>query len=275
MSTRQRHNSDPSASVDPKDVAPNDVPLIFSSTSALPPDISYEELPSTASTERKILPLPKRREGVSQVAEYRHPELQPVQLGPNRESALPNKKARMSPAVQNTLPCNLSVSSSETKFFGPKARANPESELIDDASSFTPKLRTRSSRDYVRASTVSSDTTETSSDSNDCGTFQWYSRSCRRFFESLDDAKEHFRAEHLPGTNQLRCAYVDCSKITNSLGDMGRHELALAHKAPSFQCHSPSCGKVFTRKDALKRHWNRLSGHESQSRRAEKARTSA
>ncbi|KAK7444807.1 hypothetical protein VKT23_015124 [Stygiomarasmius scandens] len=274
MATRQRHNSDPSASANPRDVSPHNVPHVFTtSNTVLAPNVLCEEPTSAiAPVKRKATHFPKHREGVSQTTEYRHLAAGFVQLGSYKKSRLRNQEAKRTSPVQNTLPCHVTVSSPGTNPLNPKTRASPESEQTGSSpvNSFTAKHRFGFSRDSVRFFPVSSDRnqTSTSSDSNDSGTFLCYSRYCQQLFKSLDDVKEHFRAEHLSCTNQLRCAYMDCSKTTNTLGDMSRHEFTLAHKEPSFHCHSPNCGKSFTREDALKRHWNSLSGHEVHSRRA-------
>ncbi|THV01047.1 hypothetical protein K435DRAFT_793648 [Dendrothele bispora CBS 962.96] len=300
LATRQRHNPNPDASMNPRDAAPNDVPYVPpSSDFDFAMELSY---PSPSSSERKIAPLPRRHlNRPSQTSVSHTSNVQSTKFESTREPVLPvhlpNKRQKIVPSKRDLTESRVDSGISTTpdaRLFGPRTRANPDSERIGNfpksSLSFSliskPKVA-KLSPSYIRASTVSSDTSEgTSSSDSDSGStnpnsksnsshsgmFQCYSKSCPLFFSSLDEIKDHFRSSHLPSTVQLRCAYTDCSKMTNSLGDMGRHEQALAHMAPSFQCHSPSCGKVFTRKDALRRHWSRVSGHEAQSRRAEKAR---
>ncbi|KIJ62867.1 hypothetical protein HYDPIDRAFT_188792 [Hydnomerulius pinastri MD-312] len=48
------------------------------------------------------------------------------------------------------------------------------------------------------------------------------------------------------------CPHPSCPQICASQGDLSRHLLSLRHTAPSFACLS--CGRSYTRADALKRH---------------------
>jgi uncharacterized Zn-finger protein len=49
------------------------------------------------------------------------------------------------------------------------------------------------------------------------------------------------------------CPEEGCGKVCRRIGDLNRHRQSRAHQLPSFPCPS-GCGKIFSRKDAAKRH---------------------
>jgi hypothetical protein len=56
-----------------------------------------------------------------------------------------------------------------------------------------------------------------------------------------------------PALGAYPCTEEGCIKVCRRRGDLNRHQHTLAHQSPSFACPS-GCGKMFSRKDAAKRH---------------------
>jgi hypothetical protein len=52
---------------------------------------------------------------------------------------------------------------------------------------------------------------------------------------------------------EYMCPEEGCNMVCKRLGDLKRHRQSRAHRLPSFRCPA-GCGKMFSRKDAAKRH---------------------
>ena len=59
-------------------------------------------------------------------------------------------------------------------------------------------------------------------------------------------------APSLKPTRSFPCLLDGCTQVCASSGDLHRHQESLRHRIPSYPCSS--CGKSYTRSDALKRH---------------------
>lgn len=59
--------------------------------------------------------------------------------------------------------------------------------------------------------------------------------------------------------NFFPCTVPGCSHICKSAGDLGRHMESIAHQEPQYGCLG-GCGLIYTRIDALRRHWERPRG---------------
>ncbi|KAF5358782.1 hypothetical protein D9758_008533 [Tetrapyrgos nigripes] len=294
LATRQRHNSDASLSMNPRDCHPtvpfasfsdnafdDDAISCVSSTSSSM-DVDYPSPSQSTLGKRKILPLPDWTcdQSAYRPTIYHQTDTRSIKTEVEEELALlPKKKktktSKSSPQARRNSSSLPFYSSS--RLLGPRTRANPNSEQIALSSgSITRNVPVKSKTiKYRRAPTVFSDGSDTSASESEpvavpAGTFQCYASFCKHIFEDLDEVKEHFELQHSSKTTKLdfiRCPFVDCTHKTANVGDMSRHELVLAHQPKSFKCMAPHCHKSFTRIDALKRHWKRY-GHQSQSRRA-------
>jgi hypothetical protein len=61
------------------------------------------------------------------------------------------------------------------------------------------------------------------------------------------------RSTSTQDVGEFVCPAEGCGKICRRIGDLNRHLQSRAHQLPSFSCPS-GCGKMFSRKDAAKRH---------------------
>jgi hypothetical protein len=159
---------------------------------------------------------------------------------PNRRTTQPRRRTkdaaaastRMKTPTHPTFPAPQTSSSRVTTGPAANKRARLRSESPDDDSEGSTK-RHKSNKDNALQPPGTNHETETDPKTG-------------RQFIVVRDRKGKALQYRCPDHPDISCS---------SKGDMGRHLLTIGHQLPSYHCIE-SCGRKFTRKDALKRHVN-------------------
>ncbi|KIK52681.1 hypothetical protein GYMLUDRAFT_965258 [Collybiopsis luxurians FD-317 M1] len=212
------------------------VPLASRIISPQPIPMTYSSMfqPSGATLDARSLPS------------FNSPPKAPKSITPRKRAARVVRSPRKPKATTSTkvakkqaVPRKRTTQpSTRSRLIGPTTRANPQSE--------------RSPADGSSAMDV--DTPDSAASPSLDHDVRCWIGGCTAMFASADELQGHHNVRHWGYVGTFRCPFEGCSTKARKLGDIKRHMNTMKHGgAREIRCEM-GCDKVFSRRDALKRH---------------------